>query len=229
MRSTDTILPHLAIRPYQHQDYAALAALIEASYDFTGADVVPSQYLVNLVANLHPSGQLTAWVDNQLVGAMLCRKVPVHRYRAGHTEAMAFDTTRFVEDDRLGNALYLLDLIVLPAFRKVQIGSILREQTMQEAFNQGVNFILGLSRLSGFHRYQTQFSVETYVQKVVAGELTDPILSFHLSYSTPTEVVRIVPNCIPSDTKSCGYSAILQVTNPHPKPLAQADGSPVIH
>lgn len=215
MMSTDATRPQFSIRLYQSQDYAFLAALIEASYDYAGTDVVPSQHQVDLLATLYPSGQLTAWADDQLVGAMLCRKVPLHRYRAEHTEAMAFDTTRFVEDDRLGNALYLMDLIVLPAFRKVQVASILRDQTMQQAFDQGIGFAIGLSRLSGFHRYQTQLSVEAYVQKVVAGHLTDPVLSFHLSYPSPTEVVRIVPNCIPSDTKSCGYSAILQqVSNP---------------
>lgn len=200
------------IRPYQPDDYDALASVINASYDYSDDDLVATRQQVDLLHRLHPSGQLTAWVDDQLVGANLTRKVPAQLYGDGHTEEMAFDTTRFVEDAQQANALYSLDLVVLPSFRKLQIGKALHEHLIWQAFAEGFEYVIGLSRLSGYHRYQTQFSAEEYVRKVIAQELTDPVLTFNLQLGP--KVMGVVANCIPRDTKSCGYAVVLHVVNP---------------
>ncbi|GAB3739065.1 GNAT family N-acetyltransferase [Spirosoma lituiforme] len=212
------------IRPYQPADYEALAAVIKASYDYVDDDIAATRLQVDLLHKLHPSGQLTAWVGNQLVGVNLTRKVPAYRYGDGHTEATAFDTTLFVEDAQLADSLYSLDLVVLPSFRKLQIGKALHEQLMQQAFAEGFTYVIGLSRLNGYHRYQQQLSAEEYVQKVLARELTDPSLTFNLQFDP--RVMGVVKNCIPRDTKSCGYAVVLHVINPRFTPLL--NGSQIV-
>ena len=68
------------------------------------------------------------------------------------------------------------------------------------------------ARLRGYHRHAAQLSPKAYVEKVVAGELRDPTLSFQLREGF--EVVAVVPSYLRNDSESLGHAVVIEWLNP---------------
>lgn len=76
--------------------------------------------------------------------------------------------------------------------------------------------IIGCGRLPGYHKYATQMAVELYAQKVIWGDLKDPVLSFQLRDGF--SYCGMMDNYIPEDKESCGYASLIVWLNPDYQP-----------
>jgi hypothetical protein len=85
-------------------------------------------------------------------------------------------------------------------------------QTMYETVvHLGLRRLLGGGRMPGYHRYKDQASAEQYLDKVVAGEWKDPVITFLLRCGrTPVGVADHYLN----DEQSCDYAALMEWNNP---------------
>ncbi len=130
--------------------------------------------------------------------------------------------------DPKGNVLFLLNLTVVPYVRTItgrgraEVGRDLIEYMRQLAERENLQRMEGITRVNGFKAYLEQNSdyrqlneesrrsverenINSYLQKVVNGELTDPSLTFHLRQGG--RVIFQIENAMPADYDSLFWGA----------------------
>jgi len=74
--------------------------------------------------------------------------------------------------------------------------------------------LLGGGRMPGYGQYAGQLTAQQYVDKVLAGELKDPVITFLLRCGRVP--VGIAEEYL-EDEQSCNYATIMQWRNPFKK------------
>ena len=116
-------------------------------------------------------------------------------------------------DPELGDTLYGAGVLVHPEAQGKGVGTQLYGAREELARGLGLSRIVAGARISGFHQHAHRLSAGEYVERVVAGELTDPTLSFQLSMGF--RVLRVVKDYLPEDRESLSYAAVVEWREPH--------------
>lgn len=115
-------------------------------------------------------------------------------------------------DPENGHTLYGAEVMADPAMQRRGIGKRLYAARRELVRRLGLLRIRAGARLRGYHRYADRLTPERYVEKVVAGELRDPTLSFQLREGF--EVVAVVPSYLRNDPESLGHAVVIEWLNP---------------
>ena len=126
------------------------------------------------------------------------------------------DAGFFRNHDASGRTLYGAEVMVDPSHRRRGIGSLLYDAREALARKQNLLRIRAGARLPGFYRHAAEMDIETYVRRVIAGEMDDPTLSFQLHRDF--HVLAIVPNYYLRDPKSRGYAVLIEWLNDEARP-----------
>ncbi|SDZ66829.1 Acetyltransferase (GNAT) family protein [Evansella caseinilytica] len=110
-----------------------------------------------------------------------------------------------------GDTLYGIDLCVRPKFRGRGIAHALYDARKQLVIDLRLKRYVAGCRIPNFHKHAGQMSVETYVDKVVDGEINDLVLSFMLRQGLV--VKQIMPHYL-DDDESLDYAVIVEWKNP---------------
>ncbi len=198
--------PTIVVRGTRPGDIAAIERIAKMVYpgDAWTFEELLTQY------RQFPEGQLVA-VDagtGEVVGmaASLLIRSAAYSQRASYARMTAYGTFR--NHDPRGETLYGAEVMVDPTRRRQGIGAKLYDGRRQLARRLGVSRILAGARLPGYSRYADTLSAEQYVANVLAGNLSDPTLSFQLRQGF--RVVCVVPRYAGSDTQSHGYAALIE-------------------
>ncbi len=205
----------LSFRIYNPADYLQLKRLMEAAYSDL-ENPATSEQEMDLLLAIYPQGQIVAELDGQIIGANIGRVLPYDVYIRPHTQEEIIDVARYVSDTISGDCAYGMDIFINPEYHNLKIGQQLIKIFIEATRIDNFKAMIGISRLSKYHLYQHEFSVEEYVQKVCNKELYDPALSFHLRYGA--NYVCMAANFSPDDTNSLGYGVILELVNPNYNP-----------
>lgn len=81
-----------------------------------------------------------------------------------------------------GDWYYGTDISVHPEYRGRGIGALLYEARKNLVIRDGKHGIIAGGSLPGFFHYKAVMSAADYVERVVAGDLTDPTLTFQLAH-----------------------------------------------
>lgn len=158
-----------------------------------------------------PEGALCAEIDGQLVGSMTGLIVQMDDSDTTHTWAEVTDNGYIRNHNPHGNTLYVVDISVRPAFRKLGIGKWLMQTMYEVVVHLRIARLLGGGRMSGYHRVADRMSAEAYLAAVLRGELNDPVISFLLRCGrTPVGVAADYLD----DEESCDYAALMEWRNP---------------
>lgn len=111
-----------------------------------------------------------------------------------------------------GNTLYIVDLCVRPTFRRHKLGYWLVQSMYEVAVALRISRVMGGGRMPGYRAYSEKMSAEQYLDKVVRGELKDPVISF-MMYSGRTPI-RVLANYLQNDHESCYYATLTEWKNP---------------
>lgn len=123
------------------------------------------------------------------------------------------DSGMFTNHDPAGGrTLYGAEVMVDPAIQRSGVGAALYRARQELAVRLGLRRIRAAARLRGYHRHARQMGPETYVQRIVRGEMKDPTLSFQLSRGF--EVIQVVSGYLKSDPESLGFAAVVEWLNP---------------
>lgn len=161
--------------------------------------------------SLFPDGALCAEVDGVIVGSMTGLIVAMEQYQDKHQWDILTDDGYIRNHDPHGETLYVVDIAVVPAFRKAGIGKWLMQSMYETVVHLRLKSLIGGGRMPNYSSYQQQLTAEQYVEKVVAGEISDPVLSFLLRCGrVPIGVAKQYLE----DEQSCGYAAIMEWKNP---------------
>lgn len=123
----------------------------------------------------------------------------------------------FSTHDPDGHTLYGAEVMVDPDARRIGIGSALYRARRDLVRELGLWRIRAHSRLAGYHRVAGEMSAREYVRRVMEGELSDPPLSFQLSWGF--RVLAVVSGYLPGDDESRGWAALIEWINEADAPV----------
>jgi GNAT superfamily N-acetyltransferase len=120
-----------------------------------------------------------------------------------HRYIEAVDHNWLGKHDPAGDWLYGADIGVLPAYRRRGIATMLYQARHDLVRRLNLRGHVAGGMLKGYGLYKDQMPVETYIAKVITGELFDPTLSIQLKRGF--KVHGIIQNYV--DDPSCANKA----------------------
>jgi len=160
---------------------------------------------------LFPEGALCVEVDGELAGSMTGLLVRFDPEHPDHTWEEMTDGGNIRNHRPDGDTLYVVDIAVRPAYRKWGLGKWLMSAMYDLVVHKRLKRLLGGGRMPGYHRHAHEMTAEQYVERVVRGELADPVLTFLLRCGrTP---VKVVPGYL-EDEESRNYGVLMEWKNP---------------
>lgn len=182
--------PRFRVVPAGREHAAALAALQRTVFPNLGPQELMSEEHFSLHQEVFPEGEFVALALDDPTGAPLPEELvvglgsgflvdfdlqkPNHSFR----EMIAGGT--YANHDPEGEWYYGADISVHPAYRGFGVGRALydaRKALVRRLKRRG---IVAGGQLPGYPAYKDTMSLTQYVEAVIAGELTDPTLTFQL-------------------------------------------------
>ena len=207
----DTPIPAI-IRNYEVKDFPDLIRIQQESFPppFPSELWWNEEQLSNHV-RLFPEGALCIEINGEIVGSitgLIVRFDPLH---PEHSWSEITDDGYIRNHDASGNTLYIVDISVLPAYRKLGLGKWLMFSMYDVVTHLGLKRLLGGGRMPGYHKKANDMTPQEYLHAVTKGDLKDPVISFLLRCGrTP---VHIAANYL-EDEESCHYGALMEWKNP---------------
>ncbi len=161
--------------------------------------------------SLFPEGALCIEVDGRIAGSMTGLLVDFDPAHPEHTWEEITDNGYIRNHNPKGNTLYVVDIGVSPLYRKLGLGKWLMQSMYEVVVEKKIDRLLGGGRVPGYHKKVNEMTPDEYLEAVVKGELSDPVITFLLRCGrTP---VKMVKNYL-EDEESCNYAALMEWKNP---------------
>ena len=160
---------------------------------------------------IFPQGQIVVLAGSEVIGQGSGFVGDVDFDHPPHTCSGICAGFYFTSPNPAGAYYYGADISVHPAYRGRGIGRLIyqaRQDLVRRYNRQG---IVAGGLIPGYAQYKTKLSVQAYVDQVVAGELTDPTLSFQLRNGF--RVRGLLENYI-EDSASDNWSTLIEWVNP---------------
>jgi ribosomal protein S18 acetylase RimI-like enzyme len=200
------------IRNYTEQDFPQLIRIQQESFPppFPSELWWNTEQLQNHVT-LFPEGALCVEVNGEVVGSMTGLLVTFDPDHPDHTWEEITDGGYIRNHDPNGDTLYVVDISVHPAYRKLGLGKWLMFSMYNVVVHKGLRRLLGGGRMPGYHHKAGEMTAEQYLDAVLKGEVKDPVITFLLRCGrTP---LKVVANYL-EDEESCHYAALMEWKNP---------------
>ncbi|MBE3562982.1 MAG: GNAT family N-acetyltransferase [Hydrogenibacillus schlegelii] len=200
------------IRNYTERDFPDLIRIQQESFPppFPSELWWNTEQLQNHVT-LFPEGALCAEVNGEIAGSMTGLIVDFDPDHPDHTWEEITDNGYIRNHRPNGDTLYVVDISVRPAYRKLGLGKWLMFSMYDVVIHKGLKRLLGGGRMPGYHKKAAEMTAEQYLEAVVKGELKDPVITFLLRCGrTP---VKVIANYL-EDEESCNYAALMEWKNP---------------
>ncbi|MGO4544795.1 GNAT family N-acetyltransferase [Paenibacillus sp. 2TAB23] len=169
------------IRPYNDTDFDALIEVQRLSFPPPfPAELLWNREQLSEHIERFPAGALCAEVDGSIVGSMTALLVNMDDYSHVHSWENMTDSGYIRNHNRDGDTLYVVDICVVPKFRKTGIGKWLMQSMYETVVQLGLTRLLGGGRMPGYGKHQQECSPEVYLEKVLTGEWKDPVITFLL-------------------------------------------------
>lgn len=209
------ITSEIVVRNTRRRDFDGIVELCRAVYPET-LPWAEEQLVSHL--RVFPEGQLVAvLIDPQsraerVVGMAASLILSWDDY--DHQDSWRDFTDRglFTNHDPEGRTLYGAEVMVDPSYQRRGIGSKIYAARRKMARRLGMRRIRAGARLRGYHRWALRMSAQEYVDRVVAGEIHDPTLTFQLHQGF--RVIDVVPGYLKEDPESLGWAAVIEWLNP---------------
>jgi predicted amidohydrolase/GNAT superfamily N-acetyltransferase len=207
----DEIQHSLQIRPLMPEDYEGVVRLQRVGYDAEMEAWTWAREEFEGQLRRFPEGQLGAEYDGRLIGTAHSLIIDFDEFGEVHawSEITAGGSIR--NHDPEGDTLYGIEVVVDPAFRGMRIGRRLYEARKALARRLNLRRIVIGGRLPGYHRYADEFTIHEYVERVLAREIEDPVVTFQMSNGFT--IKRLVTDYLPEDTESHGHAALMEWVN----------------
>ncbi|MBX7256461.1 MAG: GNAT family N-acetyltransferase [Candidatus Hydrogenedentes bacterium] len=202
----------IVIRNYVPSDFDALIRVQEESFPppFPSELWWNTTQLTNHV-RLFPDGALCAEVEGEIAGSVTGLLVTWNPDAPDHSWATITDMGYITNHDPNGNTLYVVDISVRPAYRKLGIGKALMYSMYELVVAKGLDRLLGGARMPGYAAHAGALTPEQYLEEVVKGTVQDPIVTFLMRCGRMP--VRVVHDYL-DDEESGDCAVLMQWQNP---------------
>lgn len=202
----------IMIRNYTETDIEQLIAIQKESFP----PPFPSELWWNETQlknhiSIFQKGALCAEIDGKIIGSMTSLIVNFDEKKPKHTWESITDHGYIRNHQENGNTLYVVDICVAPAYRKLGIGKWLMQSMYEVVVELHLDRLLGGGRIPNFHKQPKNMSIDRYIEAVLKGEIQDPVMTFLLRCGrTPlTEVENYL-----DDEESRHYGVLMEWRNP---------------
>lgn len=213
---TDNQNVHLIIRNTRPDDIEKIVRLQQESFPVLArhSNIWRPEELKNHL-QVFPQGQLVAVEeDGTLVGSASTLIVTLDPEYAEHTWKGITADGMFTNHDPAGDSLYGADISTHPKFRHEGIGSMLYGARKELAIRLGLKRMISGGRLFNYCDFSDKMSPLEYAQKVIKGELHDPVLSFELDNGF--RFIKLLPNYL-DDPRSENFASFIEWLDPQYK------------
>ncbi|MEI8255485.1 MAG: GNAT family N-acetyltransferase [Deltaproteobacteria bacterium] len=217
--------PAITMRRALHTDVPRLVEMNHAAYpDLVQEGVVWNASQLHAHLERFPGGQMVACADGVIAGAISTLVLPAaFGALVPHTWMEATGGGLFATHDPGGSTLYLADVYVDPAFQGRGIGSALYTGLRALCVSLRLGSVVAGGRLWGYAEVADRMTVQSYVAKVLSGEMFDRVLVSQLRAGF---VVRdVIPGYL-DDPKSMNWATLLEWQNPSVRRAADSAVSP---
>lgn len=192
------------IRHTRESDVDPLIALQKETYP-----TIPPWRRERLLNQLEvfPQGQIVAELNGEIVGAASSLVVLWDEWLTDHNWSEITASGSFNTHNPEGRTLYGAEVFVHPYLRGAGIGHALYKGRRKLCRAMNLKRIIACGRLPGYHLHAENMSAELYAQKVVWGDLRDPVLSFQLKEGF--SYCGTVDDYIPEDKESLGHASLI--------------------
>jgi GNAT superfamily N-acetyltransferase len=180
-------------------------------FPMANPDDLLSREDIEAYASVFPEGYFVAMIDDRPVGMGAGIYLDFDFSDPQHTIAGITGEHQCGNHDPAGAWYYGTDITVLPEFRGRGIGKLLYERRKGLVKAENKMGIIAGGSLPGYYEHKQRMPIEEYVDRVVAGELTDPTLTFQMSNGF--EVRGLLENYI-EDESDDGWAALIVWENP---------------
>ena len=200
------------VRNYSKDDFPQLIKLQQESFPppFPSELWWNEEQLTNHIT-LFQDGALCIEVEDRICGSMTGLCVNFDPKNPNHSWEEITDNGYIRNHDNNGNTLYIVDICVSPSYRKLGLGKWLMQSMYEIVIHLNLTRLLGGGRISGYHIHKDQLTPLEYVEKILKGELKDPVITFLLRCGrTPVHLVKDYLE----DEESCNYGLLMEWKNP---------------
>jgi GNAT superfamily N-acetyltransferase len=172
---------------------------------------------------VYPQGQFVA-IDstrNEVAGVHFTLRLRMIDYHLDDAWDVLTAGGSFLDHNPEGPTLYGADIMVHPTHQHHGLAHALTDQARFLVQQEGLWRLVGASRLPGFSKHAATMDVETYVNAVVEGKMSDPVLSVHLRDGWTA--VRPIHGYLQHDEDSAGWACVMQWVNPDCPPPPEFD------
>ncbi|TWT25442.1 GNAT family N-acetyltransferase [Planomicrobium sp. CPCC 101110] len=200
------------VRNYKASDFEALIAVQQESFPPPfPSDLWWKEEQLRSHINHYPDGAFCVEVNGEVVGSMTGLLIDFDPEHPEHTWEEVTANGYISTHNPNGKTLYIVDICVKPAFRQLDLGKLLMQAAYERVVHDRLERVLGGARMPGYHRHSDQLSPSQYVDKVIDGELRDPVITFLMRCGrTP---VCLVPNYL-DDEESHNHALLMEWKNP---------------
>ncbi|KIL47519.1 GNAT family N-acetyltransferase [Jeotgalibacillus campisalis] len=161
-------------------------------------------------ATLFRDGALCIEVNGELAGSFTAMRTELDDQKA-HTWEEITDAGWMRMHNNAGTTLYVVDICVDPSFRGLGLGRELMCAAYQTVVHLKLKRLAGGGRIPGYSAYKNIMPAATYFEKLITGQLKDPVFSFLIGVGrTP---VRLIHNYI-EDEESDDCAVLMEWKNP---------------
>jgi predicted amidohydrolase/ribosomal protein S18 acetylase RimI-like enzyme len=199
----------LVVRPLSLEDLEAIQTLQKECFP----DLLPwSRANLENHLEVFPEGQIGIELDGELVASSSSLMLDSTEWKDKHTFEEICPHGFLSNHDPEGNLLYGLDIVVSPRTRGMRLARRIYEARSDLVEELGLRKIVIAGRMPGYDEHADEMTPREYVRKVVAKELTDPVLTFQLANGF---VIRtVLDQYLPRDAESRGHAVLMELLNP---------------
>jgi ribosomal protein S18 acetylase RimI-like enzyme len=204
---------HLIIRNTRLDDIEKIVKLQQDSFPILARyDNIWHPEELKSHLQIFPQGQLVVVEeDGEVVGSASTLIVTLNPEYAEHTWKGITSDGMFTDHNPNGDSLYGADISTHPKFRHEGIGSMLYGARKELVLRLGLRRMISGGRLFSYQDYADKMSAFEYANKVINGELHDPVLSFELDNGF--KFIKVLPEYL-DDIRSQNYASFIEWLNP---------------
>jgi GNAT superfamily N-acetyltransferase len=201
----------IVIRNICKKDIPRIVGLQRESFpDITTGMISAPSFLENHIRDF-PQGQFCVEFNGEVVASATCLIVLLEPEYVNHTWYDITGHGRITRHNPRGDSLYADDISTHPNFRRLGIATMLFNARKELAMKLNLRRIIGGGRLFNYCEYADKMSAHEYAEKVVRGEIQDPVLSFQLKNGF--KCIKIIPDYL-YDSRSLNYATFIEWLNP---------------
>ena len=203
--------PKVRIRRWRKKDIPAIVECQKAAWpEYEDASQYDSRQF-ELAFGAFPEGQVLAEVDGVIVGYATSVIVEMSASLDHYSFDELTGSGTFSTHTSDGDTLYGADIAVHPDWRGKRIASKLYDARKRTLQRYNLRRMVAFGRLPGYGRVAKRMKPETYVARVMSGELKDRALTAHVRNGYQVISVR---SDLMVDGASAGWATLLEYKNP---------------